>query len=335
MVDKSNEYGFVGASPTQSSSANTGIFEVNDVVDLLQAGQYKLQFYVEHLVIAGGASGGVEFGGGGGAGGYRCSVLGENSGGGDSAEDFATINPDGTTYTVTIGAGGAGRGPRSVPGASSPSDGISGNNSVFATITSTGGGAGGGVNPDQPGTDGGSGGGSGRSTSDPGLGTSGQGFDGGNAPSGNGGAGGGGASEVGYNQPSTNNGGAGGDGVASSITGSSVTRAGGGGGAGYGTVGGSGGAGGAGGGGAGLNTSAGGAGGTGAVNTGSGGGAGGYNGAGNSESGPGGSGVVILRYPSAYDITTSGLTTSSKNVVDGDEKYTVITAGIGGTVSWS
>ena len=56
MVDKSNEYGYIGASPTQSSSANTGIFEVNDVVDLLNGSQFKLQIVenIEYLVVAGG-----------------------------------------------------------------------------------------------------------------------------------------------------------------------------------------------------------------------------------------------------------------------------------------
>ena len=40
MVDKSNEYGFVGASPTQTELVNTGVFEVNDVVDLINANQW-------------------------------------------------------------------------------------------------------------------------------------------------------------------------------------------------------------------------------------------------------------------------------------------------------
>ena len=43
MVNKSNEYGFVPSSPTQARGSNTGIFEVNDVVDLLTAGQWTLQ----------------------------------------------------------------------------------------------------------------------------------------------------------------------------------------------------------------------------------------------------------------------------------------------------
>lgn len=53
-------------------------------------------------------------------------------------------------------------------------------------------------------------------------------------------------------------------------------------------------------------------------------------------SGGGGSGIVILRYPSAYTITLgAGLTASDTNVsVGADERYTRITAG-SGNVSWS
>ena len=44
MVDKSNEYGFVPSSPTQARGANTGVFEVNDVTDLLTAQQWSGDF---------------------------------------------------------------------------------------------------------------------------------------------------------------------------------------------------------------------------------------------------------------------------------------------------
>ena len=44
MVDKSNEYGYVPSSPTQARGANTGIFEVNDIVDLLAAQQWSGTF---------------------------------------------------------------------------------------------------------------------------------------------------------------------------------------------------------------------------------------------------------------------------------------------------
>ena len=50
-------------------------------------------------------------------------------------------------------------------------------------------------------------------------------------------------------------------------------------------------------------------------------------------SGAGGSGVVILRYPSAITIALSGGLTGS-TITDGSSKVTTITAGTG-TVSWS
>jgi hypothetical protein len=42
-MSKSNEYGYVPQSPTQSSGNNTGVFEVNDILNLLNAGQWTLQ----------------------------------------------------------------------------------------------------------------------------------------------------------------------------------------------------------------------------------------------------------------------------------------------------
>ena len=83
---------------------------------------------VEYLVIAGGGAGGSGYGAGGGAGGYRCSVAGESSGGGASAESALSLVAG--TYTVTVGAGGSS---------------ANGSNSVFSTITSIGGGAGGAI----------------------------------------------------------------------------------------------------------------------------------------------------------------------------------------------
>lgn len=214
---------------------------------------------VQYLVIAGGGSGGQGIdrnhgGGGGGAGGYRCSVPGELSGQNYSAEAQLTLAKG--AYTVTVGAGA------SVNGFGGT--GNQGGNSVFATITSTGGGRGGSYFAGGP-TVGGSGGGGGVSNSYyvGAAGTAGQGFGGGNGQTGyadyggsGGGAGGAGATAA-Y----------GGGGIASSITGSSATRA----------VGGAAGA---------LG------GGAGAANTGGGGG-GGYAGSGAQT---GGSGLVVVRY---------------------------------------
>jgi len=182
---------------------------------------------LEYLVIAGGGGGSTawssntRFGGGGGAGGYRCSVVGERSGGNTDPEDLFVVETS-TNYTVTVGAGGAG-GSGGYFG-----DGSKGSDSVFATITSLGGGGAGDNSASI--NDGGSGAGTGYSES-AGLGTNNQGCDGGfriNADGGTAGAGGGGAGSRG------NNGGYpgfiyGGNGLSSSITGSAVTRAAGGG----------------------------------------------------------------------------------------------------------
>ena len=93
------KYGYTGAKPTQSNSANTGVFGVNDVVELLNKNKFKLQTIdVAYLVIAGGAgggggtnSGGNRSGGGGGAGGYRNSYASETSGANSSTETVLTL----------------------------------------------------------------------------------------------------------------------------------------------------------------------------------------------------------------------------------------------------
>jgi hypothetical protein len=245
----------------------------------------------DYLVIAGGGGGGREnystgIGGGGGAGGLRSTVGA--TGGGGSLESALSLTAN-TGYTVTIGAGGAARTTGGV--------GNNGSNSVFATITSTGGGGGAGGTSGNTfaGQIGGSGGGGEGSSSfsSGGAGTANQGFAGGNSIGGSGGGtgGGGGAGEAG----NTDGGAQGGDGVAISAfanatqTGINTYYAGGGGGALYGTVS----AGGTGGGGAGADYGVT-AGIDGTVNTGGGGG-GGTNGA-PVASGAGGSGLVIIRY---------------------------------------
>jgi hypothetical protein len=125
---------------------------------------------VEYLVVAGGGGGGYSWGGGGGAGGYRSSVQGEMSGGGQSAETPFVITAG--SYSVTVGAGGDGR--------TSAGQGFSGQNSSFASIVSAGGGGGG--NGGNNGLTGGSGGGGSYGegvTRSAGAGTAGQGFIGG------------------------------------------------------------------------------------------------------------------------------------------------------------
>jgi hypothetical protein len=273
-------------------------------------------YSADFLVIAGGGGGGRAGGGGGGAGGYRNSFSTEDSGGGGSSESSLTFEL-GTTYTVTIGDGGAGA-PTGSPGFR----GTAGNDSSLSgsgitTITSTGGGGGGGNNASSPGRDGGAGGsggggcGNGSPAGSGGSGTSNQGFAGGAGADGSGqkGGGGGGGSDTVGAAGSGSSGGNGGTGNSSSITGSAVLRAGGGGGGGYDNL--PGGTGGTGGGGAG-NTGSNGSATAGTANTGGGGG-----GAHDVAAAAGGKGVVILRVPTTkYTGTTSGSPTVSTSGTD-------------------
>ena len=286
---------------------------------------------IQYLVIAGGGSGGTGesvsaggAGGGGGAGGYRNSYASENSGGNTSTEQPFRINPDGsTTYTVTVGGGGA-------AGSGYDVNGTIGNNSEFGTILSFGGGGGGAGS--STGGPGGSGGGRGADTSQQtnpmhlgGLGVPGQGSDASQSVVYRKGGGGGGASEAGNTDGDVE----GGDGLSSSITGSAVTRAGGGGG-GTGANVDTEAAGGDGGGGDGGSRSVSATAGT--VNTGGGAGGCGSAGSGNGNVGlAGGSGVVILRWATAdatIGATRTGLTDGGVQT-DGTDSYIVFTAGTG------
>lgn len=271
---------------------------------------------VSYLVVAGGGGSNT---GGGGAGGYLTNY-------GGTALTLASS----TNYLVTVGAGGAGATHVNKTSVTSGSD------SIFSIIGSTGGGRSGLTDGGlQDGVAGGSGGGgagdgngsTGGSGNTPST-TPSQGNNGGGAPNsapypGGGGGGAGGIGGAGSGQY----GGAGGLGLANSITGTSTFYAGGGGGGaaysnsqGYpGQTGGIGGSGIGGNGGSNAN------GGDGTANTGSGGGGlGGYTIA-NRTGGNGGSGVVILRYPSIY--TISGLSGTTTTV--GTDKVTIFTAGTG------
>ena len=281
---------------------------------------------VDYLVVAGGGGGGSSDsagghgGGGGGAGGYRTSAG--TSGRLSSAENSVTLSSG--TYSITVGAGG--------PGGTVHLNGVVGQDSTFASITSSGGGGGGatdtaGAGSEAP-TAGGSGGGGGARTGSVfGAGTVNQGFDGGSnngRSSGDHSGGGGGAGAQGQAAPGDNDGGDGGAGIASLIAGSSVTRGGGGGGGAFAA-----GSGGAGGGGNGANTNSG----TttpspGQSNTGGGGGGAGYNQSGAA----GGSGVVVLRIPASvtpsFSVGLVELNGGSGQQV-GDFKIYTITAGTG------
>ena len=262
---------------------------------------------VELLVVAGGGSGGV--GGGGGAGGLLYY-------GAESVTNRLTPNGSAVTmtgsYTITVGPGGTS------PGVSNDvaTQGI--NSSVIGTgvsVTALGGGSGGtsittygggAFGTGFKGAIGGSGGGAGGNAAGDstliagGVGTGSgvtlQGFGGGSCPSlGNSPAGGGGGAGTAGGNGSSGVSGAGGAGLQYSISGTATFYAGGGGGGGYNVTVGTGGSGIGGTGGLDFNS-------TnstpGAVNTGSGGG-------GTRINGTGGSGVVILRYPSTYALATS------------------------------
>jgi len=273
---------------------------------------------IEYLVVAGGgASGGSAYAGGGGAGGFRTNLTGHPL----AAATAVTVSNSPGSYSVTIGAGGA----RSVSFGTDQL-GSSGNPSAFTspiapqTVTSTGGGRGGAYIDQGAGAAGGSGGGGGSNSGSAGAGntppfTPAQGNNGG-AGNGTGGAGGGGAGGAGVDGTPTD-GGSGGIGIqlpttyrdpastvgapgpaSPPVTGADTSGkyyvAGGGGGSTYptGTPGGAGGAGGGGAGGIGAN------GGDGVVNTGSGGGGQEREPGPATQSGRGGSGLVLIAYPS-------------------------------------
>ena len=277
----------------------TGTFpstsSLNTALTLSGLSVYAPPVSVHFLVVAGGGGGNRNNGGGGAGGGLRTSWAG-GSGGGGASESQASITP-GTNYIVTVGAGGT------VGTGSSPYYGTIGNSSVFAGITSIGGGYGG-VRSNlvaERGGDGGSGGGGGNYAASqggaPGIGTTNQGYNGGTGADGGNyrGAGGGGAGAIGQTSGA---GGTGGVGKTVSITGSNITYAGGGSGGANSSPGGSV----SGGGGAGSSSWI--------MNNGTdglGGGAGSGAGAGPTMTGGnGGSGVVIIRYPSSYVLTNPG-----------------------------
>lgn len=283
-----------------------------------------------YLVIAGGGGGGAAqyaTGGGGGAGGYRTS-YGSVTGGGGSAESSVIMLLD-TNYTVTVGAGGSGSNP--------------GSNSVMGhstgTITSTGGGRGGYRNAGVVnGGPGGSGGGmvaqagyssgtsgEGARTASPVQGFNGSGqYNNGTTWFGGGGGGAGSKPTATYQDCSD-----GGNGLANAITGTSVTR--GGGGASGGLIAnqdaltgpGSGGTGGGGD----FNVA-------GTANTGGGGGGRNSNSGSVNQGQPGGSGLVVMRYPTSGGTVTVGSGLTSTTTTSGSDTIVTFTAGTG-TISFT
>jgi hypothetical protein len=250
---------------------------------------------VSYLVVAGGGSGGQgsSYGGGGGAGGFRESKAGPDCYTASPLEGSTNVSVTATAFPITVGAGGTG-----FSGPTPRRSGNCGSASVFSTVTSAGGGGGGAYNTNN-GSNGGSGGGSGDNSTPISDGGSGntppvsppQGNPGGGMQPAVGAAvgGGGGATAAGSpgNPSGPSNGGAG---ATTSITASPVAYAGGGGGGGNPPIPN---AGGSGGGGAGGHDSPDVNGTAGTANTG---GGGGGNGPTATDSGNGGSGIVIIRY---------------------------------------
>lgn len=264
------------------------------------AGTYGTDQSVDYIVVGGGGGGASRYGGGGGAGGF---VDGR-------------VNVPAGTYSVTVGAGGAGA---TIPG--EPVQGANGNESWFWRFAGMRGGRGQGANPCETSVAS-SGGRAGTTGTCPAF--SGQGIGGATdlafAGGGGGGAGGPGANSTGGSA------GAGGSGATSAISGAVVTYAGGGGGGvyvGFG-VGGPGGAGGSGGGGKGRGSTIGT---NGTANTGGGGGGGGGT-EGQGAAFNGGSGVVVISVRRGRSVSFSVGLTATSATVGGRDVYTV-TAGAG------
>jgi len=238
-----------------------------------------------YLMVAGGGGGGKANAGGGGAGGFF--VTGSDTI--FSNVFYANVG----TYSVVVGAGGAGA-------TAAPNTGSKGGDSSVFSITTFGGGGGGGINlgsgavyNGQPGGSGGGGSNDGGTVGTGGAATSGSvaaalGNRGGTPTANNNGPGGGGGGSATTGSANVgNNGGPGGAGTSNDISGTSLFYAGGGGG-GSNATGGAGGSsiGGAGGSGTGV-------GGNGTANRGAGGGGGAGGGA---NGGNGSAGVVIIKY---------------------------------------
>ena len=305
---RANEY-LVATGGTITTSGNDKIhtFTGPGTFTVSCTGPCAANNLVSYMVVAGGGGGGGDYGAGAGAGGFRETKSPVTPYTASPLDGYSTpgnrITVSATAYPITVGGGGT-KGTRDTSG-------TCGANSVFSTITSTGGGKGGMQVPGSPSTDngfpGGSGGGARYGPSTIGSGntppvTPPQGNNGGAGhptnTGGHSGGGGGGAGAVGQSAPACNDAGDGGNGVTTSISATPTAYAGGGGGAGGGapfpqpyTAG----TGGTGGGGAGAPDATPGTGTAGTVNTGGGGGGGNLANP-TSCGGAGGSGIVIIRY---------------------------------------
>ena len=197
-TSRASFYAATGGSVTTDGDYKVHSFTSSGTFSVTAVGDANAE--LDYLIIAGGGGGGNNSGCGGGAGGRLF------------LENYTGITSTGD-ITVTVGAGGAAK------TGTNYGRGNNGVDSVFNSITATGGGAGGGwtsATSHQAGSNGGSGGGSGNNAT-PGQGIDGQGNDGSTlANYGQGSGGGAGSAASGTSR---------GAGVADSITGSSVTRA--------------------------------------------------------------------------------------------------------------
>jgi hypothetical protein len=276
---------------TTGGSSSTSTNTITENIAYISGTPVTLSYSSNYLLVAGGGGGG--YSAGGGAGGL---LYGSQ-----------TLNI-GTTYSFTVGAGGAG-------GINVTPSSLDGSNSTAFSLTAIGGGGGASRDTDGNGASGGSGGGgagSGNASTGAGAGTAGQGNSGGAGTGELGGdsaGGGGGGATASGTAGSADTGGPGGAGY-QWIDGNYY--AGGGGGSGlydpHGTSSGAGGVGGGGRGGGGYSTGGGIAGYPATANTGGGGGGG----SGGSSGGNGGSGIVVIQIPTA---NYTGTTTGSPTVV--------------------
>ena len=142
------------ASNTTSRAFSITVTRTTSYTSFTTSGTFSVPVGVsniEEVLVVGGGGAGGSWGGGGGAGGLVFMP------------DYP-VTPGGTV-TVTIGCGGAGH-----PWPSGPqTQGQSGQDSAFGTLTGKGGGGGGAHSPTGPALTGGSGGGAGRDSNSPGA----------------------------------------------------------------------------------------------------------------------------------------------------------------------
>jgi hypothetical protein len=275
-----------GTTAQRPASPVAGMMRYNSTLNIVEIytgstwSNFISGYLASYVAVAGGAGGGSSaYGQGGGAGGALFNTV---------------VLTAGTTYTITIGSGGAG-----AP-INTQQNGSNGSNTAFGSFASC---VGGGANGNAA------------------QGTAGQGYGRGNNGT-NSTGGGGGAAQVGLQAKDQEYSGAGGGGIYNNITGTFTYYGGGGGSGGRNQdIGIAAGAGGAGGGGAGTQSGTIGTAGT--VNTGGGGGGGTYHTSTTWPGGNGGSGVVFISVPTTnYTGSTTGSPTVTTNGLNTVMKFT-------------